>query len=62
MAIMIVILELSNDLEKGDYIIGIFIELPKGFQQGRVNYDILLDKLYNCDVKNKVHEKFRSYT
>ena len=62
MAIMIVILELSNDLEKGDYIIGIFIEISKDFQQGRVNYDILLDKLYNCDVKNKVPEKFRSYT
>lgn len=47
--------KISNSIEKGDYTLGIFIDLAKA------NYSILLTKLYNYGIRGVAHNWFTNY-
>ena len=51
--------ELTNALENGDYVIGIFLDFSKAFDT--VNHGILLDKLYHYGIRDNVLQWFQSY-
>ena len=59
MALMVMINELTNALENGDYVIGIFLDFSKAFN--KVNHEILLDKLYHYGIRNNVLQWCQGY-
>ena len=59
MALMIMINELTNALENGDYVIGILLDFSKAFDT--VNLEILLDKLYHYGITDNALQWFKSY-
>ena len=59
MALMVMINELTNALENGDYVIGIFLDFSKAFDT--VNHETLLDKLYQYGIRDNALHWFQSY-
>ena len=59
MVLMVMINELTNALENGDYVIGIFLDFSKAFDT--VNHEILLDKLYHYGIRDNTLHWFQSY-
>ena len=59
MALMVMMNELTNALDNGDHVIGIFLDISKAFDT--VNHSILLDKLYHYGIRDNALEWFSSY-
>ena len=59
MALMVMMNELTNALDNGDHVIGIFLDFSKAFDT--VNHSILLDKLYHYGIRDNALEWFSSY-
>ena len=59
MALMVMMNELTNALDNGDHVMGIFLDFSEAFDT--VNHSILLDKLYNYGIRDNALEWFRSY-
>ena len=56
---MVLMNELTNALDNGDHVIGIFFYFSKAFDT--VNHSILLDKLYHYGIRDNALEWFSSY-
>ena len=48
MAMMILLDNITQALDNGDYAIGVFLDFQKAFDT--VNHEILLEKLYNYGI------------
>ena len=59
LALMEVLDNIYEQLDKRKYIIGIYLDLQKAFDT--VNHDILLYKLSNYGIRGVVHQWFKSY-
>ena len=59
MALMVMMNELTNALDNGDHVIGIFLDFSKAFDT--VNNSKLLDNLYQYGVRDNALQWFRSY-
>ena len=59
MALMVMMNELTNALDNGDNVIGIFLDFSKAFDT--VNHSVLLDNLYHYGIRDNALEWFRSY-
>ena len=59
MALMVMMHELTNALDNGDHVIGIFLAFSKAFDT--VNHSIPLDKLYHYGIRDNALEWFSSY-
>ena len=60
MALMLLIDKITEALDNGDYVVGIYLEFSKAFDT--VNHDILLQKLSMYGVQNIVLEWFRDFS
>ena len=59
MALVILLENLHNALDKGEYAIGIFLDFQKAFNT--VNHGILLDKLSHYGIRGPAYDGFSSY-
>ena len=59
MALMILMDKLISSLEKGEYVVGVFLDFSKAFDT--VDHDILLMKLPHYGVRGPALEWFRTY-
>ena len=59
LALITLIDKLTQAIEKGEYVIGGFLDFSKAFDS--VNHEILLDKLYHYGVRGYAHKWFSSY-
>ena len=59
MALIILLENLNNALDKGECSIGIFLDFQKAFDT--VNHGILLDKLYHYGIRGPAYDWFSSY-
>ena len=59
MALIILLEDLNNALDKGECSIGIFLDFQKAFDT--VNHGILLDKLYHYGIRGPAYESFSNY-
>ena len=59
MALIILLVNLNNALDKGECFIGIFLDFQKIFDT--VNHGILLDKLYHYGIRGPAYDRFSSY-
>ena len=59
MALIILLENLNNALDKGQCSIGIFLDFQKAFDT--INHGILLDKLYHYDIRGPAYDWFSSY-
>ena len=59
MALMALTSEISNAMENGDHVVGIFLDFSKAFDT--VDHCILFDKLYHYDIRDTALEWFGSY-
>ena len=59
MALIILIDKILSSLNKGDYVVGIFLDLRKAFDT--VNHEILMQKLYKYGVRGISYNWFKSY-
>ena len=59
MALIILLENLNNALDKGECSIGIFLDFQRAFDT--VNHDILLDKLYHYGIRGPAYDWFSSY-
>ena len=48
-----------ESIDKKKYVMGIFIDLKKAFDT--IDYTILLDKLYHCDIRGIANDWVKSY-
>ena len=51
--------KLIKSIERGNYVIGVFLDFPKAFDT--VNHSILLDKLYHYGIRGNTLKWFQSY-
>ena len=58
MALMVLMDEISKFLEKGEYVVGVFLDFSKAFDT--VNHDILLQKLYHYGIRGGALNGFRA--
>ena len=58
-ALILLVDKIVTAIEKGDYVIGTFIDLSKAFDC--VNHSILLEKLYKNGIRGPAYEWFESY-
>ena len=58
-AIVQLVNDISNSFDKGEFTLGIFIDLSKAFDTG--DHSILSDKLKNYGITENYSEKFLSY-
>ena len=59
MALMVMINEISQALNSGEHVVGIFLDFSKAFDT--VNHSILLKKLYYYGIRGNALEWFESY-
>ena len=59
MALMLMMDQVTKALDKGEKVIGIFLDFSKAFDT--VNHAILLDKLHHYGVRGNALDWFRSY-
>ena len=59
MALMVLMDEISKSLERGEYVVGVFLDFSKAFDT--VNHDILLQKLYHYGIRGMALKWFQSY-
>ena len=59
MALLSLIDRLTNAVEDGEYVIGIFFDFSKAFDA--VDHDILLEKLYHYGIRGCAHNWLTSY-
>ena len=59
LALMELIEDLTQSLEKKEHTIGVFIDLKKAFDT--INHEILLEKLYNYGLRGKSNDWVKSY-
>ena len=59
MALMILIDKLIESLDRGEYVIGIFLDFSKAFDT--VDHKILLQKLYHYGIRGPAYDWFYSY-
>ena len=59
MALSSLIDRLTNAVEDGEYVIGIFLDFPKAFDT--VDHEILLEKLYQYGIRGCAHNWLTSY-
>jgi hypothetical protein len=59
MAIVTLIDKISNALDNGEYVIGVFLDLQKAFDT--VNHKILLNKLHRYGIRGIAHNWFSDY-
>ena len=59
MSLIILIDKILSSLNKGDYVVGIFLDLRKAFDT--VNHEILMQKLYKYGVRGISYNWFKSY-
>ena len=59
MAFMLMMNHVTNALDNGECVIGIFLDFSKAFDT--VNHSILLEKIYHYGIRGNVLEWFRSY-
>ena len=59
LAHLILLDKLTNSLDNGEKVIGIYLDFSKAFDT--VNHDILQQKLYHCGIRGKAYEWFQSY-
>ena len=59
MALIILIDKITQALENGDYVIGIFLDFSKAFDT--IDHHILLKKLEMCGIRGVAHKWIQSY-
>ena len=59
MALMVLIDELTQAMESGDFVIGVYLDFSKAFDT--VNHDILLSKLNHYGIRGNALKWFKSY-
>ena len=59
LALITLIDQLTQAIENGEYVIGVFLDFSKAFDT--VDHKILLDKLYHYGVRGCAHKWFTSY-
>ena len=59
MALMCLVDKISNAIENGDFVLGLFLDFSKAFDT--VNYDILFRKLYHYGIRGNCLLWFKSY-
>ena len=60
-AILDIINQIQNNMEKSMFSCAVFIDLKKAFDTNSVNHSILLDKLQFYGIRGIIHEWFSSY-
>jgi len=59
MALITLVDRISNALDKGESVVGIFLDFSKAFDT--VDHDILLNKLQHYGIRGNAHDWFKSY-
>ncbi len=59
LALVEIVHNIRNAIEKGEYTIGVYLDLTKAFDT--VDHKILLDKLQHYGIRGHCHQLFRSY-
>ena len=58
-ALINIIEKINKSLDSKKSVCGLFVDFRKAFDT--VNHSILLDKLYNYDIRGPAHDWFKSY-
>ena len=58
-AIITMVEKVSNALDTGKIVVGVFLDLKKAFDT--VNHDILLKNIYAYGIRGNIYDWFKSY-